>query len=90
MLIWIKFFTKKQKLLENGGAPNTAKMSVSKLKNCKYTENYLSFGFINNKGIPPDLMCVICGEILIDEAMVPGKIMRYLQPRSSHFFKKPL
>jgi hypothetical protein len=56
-----------------------------KAKVRKYMDSYLDMGFTftDNKGIQQPL-CVICGEVLSNQAMVPSKMMRHLETKHSN------
>jgi len=55
----------------------------------RYQESYLSFGFTytetGNRELP---VCVVCGEKLSNECMVPSKLNRHLTTKHSHLEKK--
>ena len=57
----------------------------------RYDEKYLRFGFIcvmvNDQ---PRLQCVICSQILANEAMKPAKLRRYLEANHTECSEKPL
>lgn len=48
----------------------------------RYQDSYLTYGFtcVEKQGIPQPL-CVICGDILANEAMVPSKMKRHLHTK---------
>jgi hypothetical protein len=48
---------------------------------CQYNENYFSFGFISSRGEQPRPKCVVCGEKLANQAMVPS----FTFPQSTTF-----
>ena len=61
------------------GTSNVIKVKKQKLVKRKYREDYIQYGFswCGNEDAPKPL-CVICGEKLANEAMVPNKLMRHL------------
>ena len=54
----------------------------------QYKEDYLSFGLISS-GEEPRPKCVVCGEKLANQAMVPIKLKRHLYTKHSHLCEKP-
>lgn len=62
----------------------------SKLNVRKYHDTYLSFGFISSTEDIPRPQCVICGERLSNEAMVPSKLKRHLTTKHKFALDKPL
>lgn len=65
-------------------------ISDSKLSARKYNETYLSFGFISTNEDIPRPQCVICGERLSNEAMVPSKLKRHLTTKHKFAVDKPM
>jgi hypothetical protein len=55
----------------------------------QYNENYLSFGFISSGEEQPHSKCVVCGEKLANQAMVPSKLEKHLHLKHSHLCEKP-
>jgi len=55
----------------------------------RYQESYLDYGFtsIEKQGIQQPL-CVICGDVLSNEAMVPSKMQRHLQSKHQNHIGK--
>ena len=56
----------------------------------QYKEDYLSFGFISSGEEQPRPKCVVCGEKLANQAMVPSKLKRHLHTKHSHLCEKPI
>jgi len=67
-----------KKNIETGGGK---KKKLKKLR--KYNSDYLRFGFIQEPGsdLHPRPLCVVCSEILSNDAMKPSKLDRHLQSR---------
>ncbi|XP_063785805.1 zinc finger BED domain-containing protein 5-like [Pseudophryne corroboree] len=88
-----KFLTKKRALESNdddsesnvAGHSSGAKAVVR-----QYKEDYLSFGFISSGEEQPRPECLVCGEKLANQAMVPSKLKRHLHTKHSHLCKKPI
>ncbi|KAK5648379.1 hypothetical protein RI129_003271 [Pyrocoelia pectoralis] len=59
--------------------------------NRKYNEECIKqgFTFIDNGGIQLP-QCVVCAEVLSNDAMKPAKLVRHLQSKHKHFMGKPL
>lgn len=53
----------------------------------KYDENYIVYGFIENSGGKP--MCVVCLQVLANEAMKPAKLKRHLITKHLEYMDKP-
>lgn len=98
-----KFVIRKRKLEESELEPATLsesnlnisipRSSTSKefiLKKRTYLESYLSYGFSwNNDADNPRPMCLVCGETLSNEAMVPSKLKRHLATKHPGVSQKP-
>jgi hypothetical protein len=56
---------------------------------CQYNEDYLSFKLISFGEQQPCPKCVVCGEKLANQAMVPSKLKRHFHIKHSHLCKKP-
>lgn len=55
----------------------------------KYLDSYLSFGFtFNGPENRPVPQCIVCGEKLSNESMVPSKLKRHLSSKHSHLLGK--
>ena len=72
---------------------NTKKSKIDssqKSKIRRFQENYLNMGFTwcDDQRCPKP-KCVVCGEILSNEAMNPSKLMRHLSTKHSNLTKKP-
>jgi hypothetical protein len=50
----------------------------------------LSFGFISSGEEQPYPKCVVCGEKMANQAMVPSKLKRHLHTKHSHLCVKPV
>lgn len=62
----------------------------NKLKR-KYDNNYLKLGFFWTGDIEePNPQCVLCYQVLSNDAMKPSKLKRHFQSRHEQFTKKPL
>uniref|UniRef100_A0A0P4VZP1 Uncharacterized protein n=1 Tax=Scylla olivacea TaxID=85551 RepID=A0A0P4VZP1_SCYOL len=73
-------------------AISTANKSTSKKsrKNRSYLDNYLDLGFFwCGDEVNPTPLCVICGDKLANEAMVPSKLKRHLSLKHGHLANKP-
>jgi hypothetical protein len=55
----------------------------------QYNEDYMSFEFISSGEKQPRPKCVVCGEKLANQAMVPSKLKRHLHAKHSHLREKP-
>lgn len=76
-----------RKNIESGGGE---KKKLKSLR--KYNSDYLRFGFIQEPGsdFHPRPLCVVCSEILSNDAMKPSKLDRHLQSKHKDLAKKPL
>jgi hypothetical protein len=52
-------------------------------------EDYLSFIFISSREEQSHPKCVVCGEKLANQVMVPSELKRHLHTKHSHLCKKP-
>ena len=82
-----RFITKKRKLENDNnessvvGTSSSSKVHGSGSVTSKsvvrpYKEDYLSFGFISSEEEEPRPKCVVCGEKLANQAMVPSTSTR--------------
>jgi hypothetical protein len=55
-----------------------------------YNKNYLSFGLILSGEEQPRPKCVVCGEKLANQAVVPSRLKRHLHTKHSHLCEKPV
>ena len=56
-----------------------------------YDDKYLAFGLIRiNTGGQPKPQCVVCSQVLANEAIKPAKLLRHLQTNHSQLVNKPL
>ena len=56
----------------------------------KYDSSYIRFGFVvTDDGFVPKPQCVICGEVLSNDAMKPSKLMRHLNTKHKDKSSKP-
>ncbi|XP_068240084.1 SCAN domain-containing protein 3-like [Palaemon carinicauda] len=71
--------------------PTTSKSTSRKgKKNRSCLDNYLSFGFFwCGDEVTPMPLCVICGDKLANEAMLPNKLKRHLTLKHNHLAYKP-
>lgn len=75
--------------------PCTSKM-VQARPNRQYCDTYLKFGFTwAGNDDHPFSLCLVCGEKMFNEAMLPSKLKRlftikhqYLQRKDSNYFKR--
>jgi hypothetical protein len=56
----------------------------------RYNEDSFSFGFISSGEEQPRPKCVVCGEKLANQAVVPSKSKRHLDTKHSHLSEKPI
>ncbi|CAG5038897.1 unnamed protein product [Parnassius apollo] len=54
----------------------TSSSTVSKTKNRKYDESYISFGFVDSNGSP---LCMLCSKLLPNSSMAAAKLRRHLE-----------
>ncbi|CAM5095764.1 unnamed protein product [Natator depressus] len=56
----------------------------------KYDSSYIQFGFVamNDGGVPKP-QCVICGDVLANNAMKPPKLKRHLNTKHNEISSKP-
>uniref|UniRef100_A0A8C4RVL9 SCAN domain-containing protein 3-like n=1 Tax=Erpetoichthys calabaricus TaxID=27687 RepID=A0A8C4RVL9_ERPCA len=61
---------------------NAGSSKVAKTKTRYYQDSYLNYGFtfVDKKGIQHP-RCLLCGDILANEAMVPSKLQRHFQTK---------
>lgn len=65
--------------------------SVNKAKKRKYCDEYLNLGFVQaGTDIEQKPQCVLCYEILSNEAMKPAKLVRHLKIKHSEFSGKSI
>jgi hypothetical protein len=86
-----QILTKKRKLgddnessvadTSSGSIAHSTISVISKTVVRQYNENYLSFEFISSGEEQPHTKCVVCGEKLANQAMVPSKLKRYLHTK---------
>lgn len=68
---------------------SVSQLLKKKPKYSKYHEDYLKMGFSCTSGTDdPRPWCLICGEKLSNEAMVPSKLKRHLSTKHSHLIDK--
>ena len=90
-----KFLINKKKVVESD--VNKIQNEVHKTckrKVCKthlYSEDYMKLGFTfsGNKNNPCPL-CLVCGDKLLNESMVPNKLKRHFTSKHSHLSEKPV
>lgn len=70
--------------MEKSATEANFKLPVSKLR--KYCESYIQFGFIENSDGRPK--CVVCLQVLANEAMKPAKLKRHLVTRNPQYKDK--
>lgn len=58
----------------------------------KYNSNYLKFGFIQepDSDLHPRPLCVVCSDILSNDAMKPSKLERHFQSKHKDLANKPI
>ena len=62
-------------------------LKSKKTSSRQYDDNYLQYGFTwTGDATLPLPLCLVCGTKLANEAMVPGKLKRYLDRQ--HFTQK--
>jgi hypothetical protein len=66
--------------MKRKGTSSTSVKSVKKLKNRKYDDSYLDFGFtsaeVNGEERP---QCVLCTKVLASDCMLPSKLKCHLE-----------
>lgn len=68
---------------------NYAKMSTASKKR-KYSDDYIKFGFtVTNKNGTEQPQCVICYEVLSNDALRPTRLMRHLETKHGALKNKP-
>ncbi|XP_053545292.1 zinc finger BED domain-containing protein 5-like [Bombina bombina] len=56
-----------------------------------YNKDYMKLGFtFSGNENNPCPKCIVCGEILANESMVPNKLKRHLNTKHSHLSEKPV
>ena len=80
-----------EKYLRQSNSLSDGRPKVDKLR--KYDDNYIKFGFIENRDGRPK--CVICLKVLANEAMKPAKLKPHLitkhreyQGKTKYFFRR--
>ncbi|KAJ1158889.1 hypothetical protein NDU88_011561 [Pleurodeles waltl] len=69
--------------------PSTSKKHAT--FNRQYHESYLKYGFIGTgDSHAPKPLCIVCGEMLSNEAMKPSKLLRHLTTKHPGIKDKPL
>ena len=76
--------------IEEGSRPTSFKKQKAAFKR-KYNESYLKHGFVaaGESDIPYQL-CIICGDVLSNEAMKPSKLSRHLVTKHPDLKDNPL
>lgn len=78
----------------SAAGPNIGQASAtiaSKAKTRLYFDSYLSMGFTwCGDGLLPKPKCVVCGDELSNESMVPSKLKRHFSTRHSNLSDKPV
>ena len=88
-----------KRTIQSENEPSTSGIvKKHKVVNRQYNEDYITYGFTWCGNIEaPNPLCVVCGEQLANQAMVPSKLIRYLKTKhvshankQKHFFQRLL
>jgi hypothetical protein len=74
----------------SGSITHSAVSISSKTTVRQYIEDYLSLRFISFGEKHSHPMCVVCGEKLANQAMVPSKLKRHIHTKHSHLCEKQI
>ncbi|XP_068220474.1 zinc finger BED domain-containing protein 5-like [Palaemon carinicauda] len=70
---------------------NVKKAKIRHYLNRQYTESYLKFGYFwSGDAAQPNPLCVVCGDKMSNESMVPSKLKRHLTSKHSSLQDKDL
>ncbi|XP_068247742.1 zinc finger BED domain-containing protein 5-like [Palaemon carinicauda] len=70
---------------------NVKKAKIRHYLNRQYNESYLKFGFFwSGDAAQPNPLCVVCGDKMSNESMVPSKLRRHLTSKHSSLQDKDL
>jgi len=76
-----------------GDANQTKESSTKRTRTSfirKYDSSYIRFGFVAmDDGAVPKPQCVICGDVLSNDAMKPSKLTRHLNTKHKDLSSKP-
>ena len=75
------------KFLRRSTSSETDKPKSKKAKFRKYDESYIELGFMENSDGRP--RCVVCLQVLANEAMKPAKLKRHLTTKHAQHANKP-